>query len=102
MYRVINKFRDLKDKNFIYEVGAEYPRKGYLASKERIEELSSPNNKTGKVLIEEVKAEPKEEPQEEPKNEDVDKTTTTEEKSLKTTENEEEKPKKRRRRKKGE
>lgn len=35
MYKVVYKFKDLKDNNHIYEVGAEFPRKGAKVSNER-------------------------------------------------------------------
>lgn len=54
MYKVIYKFADLLDNNTIYNVGDEYPRKGYEATKERIAELSGNDNKIGKVLIKKV------------------------------------------------
>lgn len=57
MFKVIKRFKDLKDDNYIYEVGAEFPRKGAKASEERIKELSSKNNKQGQPLIVEVKEE---------------------------------------------
>jgi len=53
-YKVIRKFKDLQDSNYIYNVGDTYPRKGKRPKKERIEELLSSNNKVGKPLIAEV------------------------------------------------
>jgi len=54
MYRVIHKFKDLKDNDHIYNVGDEYPREGLKPTKKRIEELSGEKNKIGEELIEEV------------------------------------------------
>ena len=59
MYKVVYKFADLKDNNHVYEIGDKYPRKGYEADSERIEELSGTQNKIGKVLIEKVKKQTK-------------------------------------------
>lgn len=59
-YRVIKAFADLQDDNHVYRVGDKFPRSG-RAKKERIEELSSADNRLGKPLIEEYEeAEPKE------------------------------------------
>lgn len=55
MYKVIKHFVDLQDKNHPYYVGETYPRKGLGATKERLDELASNNNKRGEALIEEVK-----------------------------------------------
>lgn len=53
-YKVIKRFMDLEDNNFIYEEGFEYPRKGHYVSENRLKELSSENNKQGIPLIEKV------------------------------------------------
>lgn len=63
MYRVLKKFTDLQDKNYLYNVGDEYPRAGLTVTAERIAELSGKANRQGRPLIEEVqdkvkKAEP--------------------------------------------
>ena len=54
-YKVIESFRDLKDKEHIYLKDVEgkniYPREGLKPSKKRIEELLSDKNKIGKPLI---------------------------------------------------
>jgi hypothetical protein len=50
-YRVIHKFRDLKDNDRIYEVGEEYQGK---KSPARIKELSTGANKIGRPLIEKI------------------------------------------------
>ena len=51
-YIVIEKFKDLQDKDRIYEVGDKFPATKRKVSKERIAELSSTDNLIGKVLIE--------------------------------------------------
>lgn len=54
MYEVIYKFKDKKDNDFIYKVGALYPRKDGKTYPKRIAELSSENNLIGKVLIKKI------------------------------------------------
>lgn len=54
MYRVIKAFVDLQDNNHKYDVGDNYPRKGYKPSNERIAELSGSDNKQGCPLIKQV------------------------------------------------
>lgn len=56
-YRVIVRFTDLKDKDYKYEVGDEYPRKGGRTTKKRIAELSSTENRRGMALIEPIEDE---------------------------------------------
>jgi hypothetical protein len=51
-YEVVHRFKDLRDGNKIYREGDKFNHVG--KTKERIEELSSKNNKIGKVLIEEA------------------------------------------------
>ena len=51
MLKAIKDFFDLKDDNYLYKTGDEYPRSGYKASAERIEELSSSKNASGYPLI---------------------------------------------------
>ena len=58
MYRVLKKFADLQDKNFIYNVGDTYPRNGLTVTAERIAELSGKSNRQGIPLIEEVQEQP--------------------------------------------
>lgn len=63
MYKVIQRFRDLKDNSYIYKVNDIFPRKGVNVTPERIKELAGSANKTGKPLIvkiEEEKTEKKE------------------------------------------
>lgn len=55
-YKVKAYWEDLKDGRHPYNPGDVYPREGYTPSPERIRELSSPQNKRGIQLIEEVKA----------------------------------------------
>ena len=57
MYRVIEHFTDLHDKNHPYNVGDIFPREGVKVAKERLEELAGTNNKQGKALIEEIEDE---------------------------------------------
>lgn len=65
MHKVIKRFHDLQDVTNTksgkiyheYNVGDEYPRKGFQASDERLKELSGNDNKQGVPLIEEVKEE---------------------------------------------
>ena len=58
-YIVSRNFRDLRDRNYLYRTGDEYPRAGRTASPERIAALLSGKNKAKLVLIEEVKEEDK-------------------------------------------
>ena len=57
-YVVIVTFADLKDSNYIYNKGDEYPRKGYSPSKERVDSLLTGNNLLHTPLIERIE-EPK-------------------------------------------
>ena len=54
MYKVIIRFKDLQDDNYVYNVGDEFPRKGAKATKKRINELASSANLRKKPLIEKV------------------------------------------------
>lgn len=54
MYKVLEMFTDLQDKDYRYEVGDEYPRLGYKPSLARIKELSGSDNLRGRAVIEEV------------------------------------------------
>ena len=51
MYIVLSRFADLKDNNRIYEAGDTFPRPGFDVSPERLAELASSDNRTGKPLI---------------------------------------------------
>lgn len=59
-YKVINEFRDLEDRGYIYNQGDIYPRKGTEVSDKRIKEIISKRDRYQRVFIEEVK-EPKKE-----------------------------------------
>lgn len=93
IYTVIRHFTDLQDGGHKYNEGDIYPREGYTPSAERIEMLSTPENRQRTVLIKAVAAE---------SNEIVE-TSAVEETEPTTTEEikvvEEEKPKKRSRKK---
>lgn len=57
MYIVIKDFKDLEDNDYIYISGDEYPRKGKSIEDiplERINALSSNQNKLGRVLIKKI------------------------------------------------
>ena len=54
MYKVIRNFIDLKDSNYEYKVGDEFPRVGAEVSEGRINELSGSRNKLGTPLIAEI------------------------------------------------
>ena len=54
MYIVVNKFKDLEDNEYLYDVGKVYPHEKKDVSEDRIKELSSKKNKLKKVLIKEV------------------------------------------------
>lgn len=57
MYKVIEFFTDLHDQDYPYKAGDTFPRAGIKVTEKRIKELSGPNNRQGKPLIEEVKDE---------------------------------------------
>ena len=57
MYKVIQRFSDLKDGKHIYEENDIFPRKGANVSPERIQELLSSKNKMGKPVIREIEEE---------------------------------------------
>ena len=59
MYRVVQKFYDLKDNNHAYSVGDTFPHNGVEVDAERIAELASDKNLQGVPLIEEVAEKPK-------------------------------------------
>lgn len=54
-FKVICSFADSKDNNHIYNVGDIYPRDGFMADDERINALSTNENRHGTVFIEKVK-----------------------------------------------
>lgn len=53
-YIVVKHFTDLQDHGYKYAEGDTYPREGYVPSDERIEMLSTSNNRQKTVLIEAV------------------------------------------------
>lgn len=55
MYKVIRYFTDLQDNDYPYNEGDIFPRDGMTVTKERIEELSSANNKQLRPLIQKEK-----------------------------------------------
>jgi hypothetical protein len=60
VYKVIEKFKDLKDNDHIYEVNDIYPRKDIKLEdipQKRIKELTTTKNKISKILIEEIEEE---------------------------------------------
>ncbi|WP_416149425.1 hypothetical protein ACM26V_00045 [Salipaludibacillus sp. HK11] len=59
MYKVIRSFVDLEDNRRLYEagIGKTYPREGLEPTPERIEALSTSNNKRKKPFIEKVETE---------------------------------------------
>ena len=54
MYKVIEYFEDLQDNRHAYNVGNEYPRNGVEATKERIKELATAQNRRKIPLIKKV------------------------------------------------
>lgn len=50
-YMVIRYFTDLQDNRYKYHVGDTFPRMGLSVSKERIEQLSTSNNRQRTPLI---------------------------------------------------
>ena len=53
-YKVIKHFTDMQDNNYPYEVGDEYPRKGFSVLPSRLNVLASNKNRQGCPLIEEI------------------------------------------------
>ena len=54
MYKVIAYFEDLQDNNYPYNVGDVFPRENKTATKERIKELATTQNRQKKPLIKKV------------------------------------------------
>lgn len=52
MYKVIEYFTDLHNKDYPYNVGDTFPHEGVKVTKERLAELSGKDNKRGKPVIE--------------------------------------------------
>ena len=59
MYKVIEYFEDLQDNNYPYNVGDVFPRENKTATKERIKELATTQNRQKKPLIKKVEEKPK-------------------------------------------
>ena len=55
MYRVLMRFCDLQDNNYVYAVGDTFPHNGVDVDAERIAELASDKNRLGVPLIKEIK-----------------------------------------------
>lgn len=53
-YKAVTMFTDLHDKDYRYEAGDTFPRKGIEVTQERLDELASSDNKRKEVLIEAV------------------------------------------------
>ena len=51
MHKVIEKFADLQDNSYVYNIGDQFPREGTIVGAARIAELSGSDNKLGKPLI---------------------------------------------------
>lgn len=52
MYKVIEYFTDLHDKDYPYNVGDSFPREGIKVTKERLAELAGKDNERGRPVIE--------------------------------------------------
>ena len=52
-YVVLYDFKDLEDNSYVYFKDDPFPRKGKTVDDERIQELSTTNNKRNKILIKE-------------------------------------------------
>ena len=59
MSKVIAYFEDLQDNNYPYNVGDIFPRESKTATKERIKELATTQNRQKKPLIKKVEEKPK-------------------------------------------
>ena len=55
-YVALERFADLQDGNHIYEAGESYPRPGFNAAQQRIDELAGSDNRMGRPLIADVSA----------------------------------------------
>lgn len=54
MYKVLNKFADSLDNDFVYEVGDAYPREGVEVTNSRLEQLLNPIHTLGGPAIEKL------------------------------------------------
>ena len=59
MYRVLMRFCDSQDNNYVYSVGDTFPHNGVEVDAERIAELASDKNRLGVPLIAEIVEKPK-------------------------------------------
>lgn len=59
MYKVIEYFEDLQDNKYPYDVGDVFPRENKTATKERINELATNQNRRKIPLIKKVEEKPK-------------------------------------------
>lgn len=50
-YKVINRFRDLQDSGYVYNVDDVYPRDGYKPTADRINELATGTRVDGNIYI---------------------------------------------------
>ena len=50
-YKVINRFRDLQDNGYVYNVDDVYPRDGYTPTADRINELATGTRADGNIYI---------------------------------------------------
>lgn len=50
-YEVVKDFKDLQDKGYVYRARDPFPREGVEVSEDRIQELSSVENKRKEILI---------------------------------------------------
>ena len=50
-YKVLEYFTDLQDGNYAYNTGDTYPRKGYVPSEKRINELATDGNLRKRPVI---------------------------------------------------
>ncbi|MEK5332012.1 termination factor Rho [Lysinibacillus sp. FSL W8-0992] len=53
-YKVVQRFKEVKHDGHIYEVGEQYPVEGKRATRARIAELSSTENKYKQIFITET------------------------------------------------
>lgn len=74
-YRVIKSFSDLQDNSYKYGVGDAYPRTGFIASEDRVRELSTTMNKRGVAFIAEIPVEVSPLPDEVYENAETDEST---------------------------
>lgn len=51
MYKVTSAFVDLQDDKHLYNIGDSFPREGKVVTNDRLDELASGKNATGKPLI---------------------------------------------------